>query len=104
MAWPTTSRHERGYGTAHDRMRKRVLIEEPLCRTCLAKSPPRYTPSTIADHIKPKAEGGSDERDNYAGSCKPCHDEKTDAESAKARGITLRRQIRIGADGWPIEE
>jgi len=28
--------------------------------------------STIADHIRPKAEGGTDERDNYQGLCSAC--------------------------------
>ncbi len=64
-------------------MRKRILIEEPLCRTCLAFG--RVTPTVIADHIKPKAEGGSDERENYQGLCKPCSDAKTAQESTRAR-------------------
>lgn len=86
--WKATSRasrQERGYGRAHDIMRSRILIEEPLCRICLAMGRPRYTPSTIADHIVPKAEGGGDERENYQGVCLPCHKVKTAAEAARAR-------------------
>ena len=66
-------------------MRRIVLAEEPLCRMCLAMEPPRYTPSTIADHIKPKAEGGTDDRENYQGACDPCSKAKTARESARAR-------------------
>lgn len=79
------SRQSRGYGRAHELMRARVLREEPLCRACLAKSPPRYRPTTVADHRIPKTEGGSDDRENYQGLCHPCHVAKTATESARAR-------------------
>jgi 5-methylcytosine-specific restriction protein A len=79
------SRHERGYGRAHELMRERVLREEPLCRMCLAMDPPRYTPATIADHIVPRAEGGTDERENYQGLDAECHKAKTAKEAARAR-------------------
>lgn len=79
------SRHERGYDRQHELMRERVLREEPLCRPCLAKQPPEYAASTIADHIIPKAEGGGDERENYQGSCDPCHRAKTAEEAARGR-------------------
>lgn len=80
---------ERGYGWKHQQMRERVLREEPLCRMCLALDPPRYTPSRIADHIKPRAEGGTDDRENYqalghADDC-DCHARKTAAEAARAQ-------------------
>lgn len=75
------SRHARGYGREHDLMRARVLVEEPLCRLCLAQE--RYRPTSIADHIIPKAEKGTDERINYQGLCKPCHRSKTAAEAAR---------------------
>lgn len=83
--WESTrrlSRQARGYGRAHEKMRERVLAEEPLCRICLAKG--ISTPTTIADHIIPKAEGGSDGRDNYQGACKDCHDLKTEDERRRA--------------------
>lgn len=103
MAWSKTSRHERGYGKEHFRMRAIVLREEPLCRMCKAKTPPCYTPSTIADHITPKAEGGTDERDNYQGACADCHDAKTAEEAARAQGRNPpRKRIEIGVDGWPV--
>ena len=79
------SRQARGYGREHERMRAVVLDEEPLCRMCLAMDPPQYVPSTIADHIKPKAEGGTDDRENYQGACQPCSTAKTARESARAR-------------------
>ncbi|NML88745.1 HNH endonuclease [Sphingobium sp. TB-6] len=96
-AWASTrkSRQERGYGREHERMRAIVLREEPLCRPCQKQG--RVTASAIADHIKPLSEGGTGDRDNYQGICKPCHDAKTAEESARARGITARpRRIDRG--------
>lgn len=52
---------------------------------CLAKNPQRVTPTTIADHIIAKAEGGEDDRGNYQGVCDPCHKAKTAEEAARAR-------------------
>lgn len=80
-AWESSSHKSpeaRGYGRAHRQMRKLVLVEEPLCRLCLADGV--STPSTIADHIIPKADGGGSDRGNYQGLCKACHDRKTIAE------------------------
>lgn len=95
---------ERGYGWRHQQMRQTVLLEEALCRACLAKDPPLYTPSTIADHIKPLAEGGTGDRDNYQGLCADCSDEKTQAEAARARGARApKRTAPIGDDGWPMQ-
>jgi 5-methylcytosine-specific restriction protein A len=77
------SRQARGYGRAHELMREQVLREEPLCRPCTEAG--RVAASVIADHIVPKVEGGSDDRGNYQGICRPCHIAKTARESARAR-------------------
>lgn len=105
QAWASSrrgSRQSRGYGRAHDKMRERVLAEEPLCRECTRRG--IIEPTTIADHIIPKAEGGSDDRDNYQGLCDRCSKAKTAIEAARAQG---RReptpQAAIGEDGWPVE-
>lgn len=93
QAWSTSqrgSRQERGYGREHEMMREQVLREEPLCRACQAKSPPEISPTTIADHIIPKAELGTDERSNYQGLCDPCSIAKTARESARARARKRR--------------
>ena len=78
MAWPTTSRHERGYGTEHDKMRALLLREVVTCEECTRQG--RETPGFIADHIKPLARGGTGERSNYQLLCKECSDEKTLAD------------------------
>lgn len=79
------TRQQRGYGRDHDAMRALVLNEEPLCRACLAMCPPRYSATQVADHIVPKAEGGTDDRDNYQGLCRPCDVVKTAREAARSR-------------------
>lgn len=84
-AWATSrkSRQARGYGREHEIMRDIVLREEPLCRVCQSEG--RVTAATIADHIKPLAEGGTGDRDNMQPICRPCHHFKTAAESKRAR-------------------
>jgi 5-methylcytosine-specific restriction protein A len=78
-----STRQQRGYGREHDAMRRRVLDEEPLCRECLKVG--RVEETKVADHIIPKAEGGTDERENYQGLCRPCSTAKTARESGRAR-------------------
>lgn len=73
------SRHARGYGSEWGAKRRQVLAEEPVCRYC------RRAASTTADHIKPKAEGGTDDRRNLAGCCKACQQAKAGREGARAR-------------------
>lgn len=99
MAWPRTSRHARGYGTAWDKLRLRILNRDcHLCQQC--KRAGRIQAGNHVDHIKPKAQGGSDDEGNLETLCRPCHEAKTAAEN----GRPLRRQATIGLDGWPIQE
>ena len=55
----------------------------------------RVTPATQVDHIKPKADGGTDEHANLQSICTDCHKIKTAQDS----GYTPKQQI--GLDGWP---
>lgn len=45
----------------------------------------RLAVASIRDHIKPLAEGGTDDHDNIQALCIPCHDAKTVQESARGR-------------------
>jgi 5-methylcytosine-specific restriction protein A len=100
MAWnhQEESRHKRGLGREHARNRKILLAREPLCRMCLAKNPPRSTVATIADHIIPRAKGGSGDITNLQPVCAECHDAKT----RKDLGWKGPKK-RIAEDGWPID-
>lgn len=94
MAWSKVSRHERGYGTAWDKLRKLILARDKgLCQPCLRGGKAK-TGNTV-DHIKPKAKGGTDDPGNLEVICGPCHTDKTAIDSG------YRVKQAIGSDGWP---
>ena len=94
LAWSRTSRHARGYGTAWDKLRKRILERDKyLCQGCLAKQ--RITPATEVNHKTPKAQGGTDDEANLEAICHPCHVDET----ARQAGKTVKPET--GVDGWP---
>lgn len=96
MAWPTTSRHERGYGRHWERLRQQAMTRDKrLCQPCLRAG--RVTPATEVDHVMPKAKGGTDDMANLAAICHKCHAEKTIRENGG------RVKLRISLDGWPAE-
>lgn len=74
------------YGTAAwDRMRKRVLREEPWCRKCTVNA------SEHVDHIVELEDGGARlARENLQGLCARCHGSKTQ------RSAQVRRRRRDG--------
>ena len=98
-AWSSTStsRHARGYGTAHDKMRKHLMDTVVLCEECTRQG--RVTRGTIADHIKRLADGGTADRSNYQLLCRPCDLDK----QARENGGTRKRRITTGLDGWPTK-
>jgi len=93
------TRHERGYGTAWDKLRLVILRRDlHLCQPCKADG--RTTPATAVDHIKPKSQGGTDDQDNLQAICDDCHRAKSAAEGHEAKGHAPRPAI--GLDGWPV--
>ena len=79
------SRHQRGYGTAWDKQRERILRRDNgLCQVCLARG--LYSTATEVDHIINKASGGTDADGNLQAICKPCHQAKTAMEKGQGRG------------------
>ena len=86
-------------GTTLQRIRKEFFRQNPLCVTCLSKTPPRFRAATDLDHIKPLHQGGTDTPDNRQGLCHDCHVEKSKTE----RGHTYHPKITIGRDGFPVE-
>lgn len=62
-------------------IRKYVLYQEPLCRSCMAAVPKRLTPATMVDHIVPVKQGGDKyELSNLAPICSKCHARKSAGE------------------------
>lgn len=97
----TGSRHERGYGSAWDKLRLTILTRDKhLCQPCMAEG--RITPARMVDHIKAKAEGGTDDPNNLRAICPSCHADKTTQEGHKAAGH--RTRPTFDANGWPIWE
>lgn len=80
------SRQERGYGAEWEHLRKIVLRRDKgLCQACKAIG--RVGRAKAVDHIKPKAEGGTDELENLQAICVPCHAAKTAMEGSRGRAV-----------------
>jgi len=70
-----------GYGRAWAKISQTIRGEQPWCinyDTC-------GNPSQEVDHILPKEDGGTDDRENLQGLCKPCHSRKTMREQNARR-------------------
>src|SRR5690554_4878665 len=59
-------------------MRAAVLMDEPLCRYCKQRKPPKLTPATEVDHAD--GDTWNNDLDNLVPACKPCHARKTARE------------------------
>lgn len=70
-----------------------------MCQPCKRKG--KITPFNEVDHIKPKAQGGTDHASNLQCICTACHRGKTTAEAHGAKGNTLKR-IDFDEQGNPI--
>lgn len=103
--WPTSSRHERGYGAAWDKQRRRILARDHgICQPCLKQG--RVHIGTEVDHIVSRAiahargwaSDQTESDDNLQAINSACHKIKTDAE----QGRTTKQRPTIGLDGYPI--
>ncbi len=96
MAWSKVSRHERGYGTAHVKMRAHLLATVITCEgECKRRG--IETLGHVADHVIPLADGGTGERSNYQLLCQDCSDAKTLAD----KGMTARPVGGVDRSGRP---
>jgi 5-methylcytosine-specific restriction protein A len=105
MAWSKLSRHKRGYGSAWDKIRKRIMERDcGLCQACAKQG--KVTIASAVDHIINKAKAAQmrwtpeqvDAESNLQAICDPCHLEKTQVEQGKRK----RPRVTISADGWPV--
>jgi len=97
--WSRSSRHARGYGAEWDKLRLYVLRRDNgLCQCDRCRGGGlRLTLATEVNHIKPKAEGGTDDPSNLQAVSSQCHQRIT----AEQQGKTLRPKVTIGVDGYP---
>jgi len=61
-----------------------IIARDPVCTIC------RQAPSTDADHISPREQGGTDDPSNLRGTCHACHSRKT-ASTDGGFGNPVRR-------------
>jgi len=100
MAWSKESRQARGYGAAWDKLRLRILDRDShlcQCDQCQGGRK-RLKVATHVDHIKPKAQGGTDDPLNLRSVHKDCHARIT----LEQQGI--KPKVRFGVDGFPIAD
>jgi len=105
--WPTTSRHERGYGAAWVKLREIVLERDGrLCQCTHCKAEGRTTIATHVDHViskaKAKALGWSeaqiDDPSNLQAINADCHERK----GIEEYGGKAKPKRPIGIDGFPV--
>lgn len=81
------SRHQRGYGTAWDKLRRLVLQRDcGICQPCAKEGMVHV--GTEVDHRVPKEQGGTDDLDNLQTICAARHRRKTQEEAAQGRGAS----------------
>lgn len=75
-------RHERIRGRPLQRLRKQVMREQPLCPECEAEGRAvAWYEGGELDHIVPLSKGGTNERSNLVGRCRPHHLAKSAKEN-----------------------
>ena len=63
--------HER-YGSAWQKLRDRYMEAHPLCEKCAEAG--RYVKAVLVHHVKPIADGGTNETENLMSLCVSCHE------------------------------
>ena len=60
------------YGSAWQKIRNRYIATHPLCEMCLGLG--RATVATLVHHVKPLADGGTNDESNLKSLCVSCHE------------------------------
>jgi 5-methylcytosine-specific restriction protein A len=87
--WVQKAPYKRITGRRLQKLRADLFEREPLCRMCAAKG--FVTLACIRDHIKPHAEGGTDDDENIQPLCQACSDEKTEGERRRGIATTVHQ-------------
>jgi len=94
------SRHARGYGSRWVKLRERILKRDRYLCQCpdCEGGRKRVRVASEVDHIVPKAKGGTDAERNLRAVATDCHRKLTMLQTGKTP------KVRIGIDGWPVDE
>ena len=65
------NQHER-YGSGWRKVRDRYILAHPLCEMCLGQG--IATVATLVHHVKPLADGGTNDDSNIKSLCVSCHE------------------------------
>ena len=83
-----------GYSTTRKQIRKALAADEPPCHICgqaIDYTLPHTDPMSFqADHVTPRARGGSHTLDNSKASHRRCNREKSDKVHQAIRYVTPR--------------
>ena len=71
------------YGYQWRKLRNCFLASNPLCEMC--KQEGKFTEATEVHHVKPLADGGTNNFENLMPLCKPCHSKITLTSANKKR-------------------
>ena len=82
---------KRGYGYAWQKLRKYVLLHQPVCKGFDGEHCGRAAQEV--DHILPLSEGGTNDLDNLQGLCKSCHSKKTARDDGSFGRAKKQRNI-----------
>ncbi len=91
-----TEQTKRIRGRALQRLRARLLADNPLCVLCRKQG--RVTPAIEIDHVVALTNGGTNDESNLQNLCAECHELKT------LDDLGQKPRQSIGVDGWPTND
>jgi 5-methylcytosine-specific restriction protein A len=89
----------RGYDYKWQKLRLRILERDNyLCQCPDCQCAGRIRPASEVDHVRPKAQGGTDDPSNLRAINRECQERVT----LEQQGRKPKSKQRVGADGWPV--
>ena len=80
-----TPEAKKRYGYKWRKIRAAFLAANPLCEMC--KRQGKYTAANEVHHVKPLADGGTNDFENLMPLCKSCHSKITMTDFNRGRGV-----------------
>lgn len=86
------------------RLRWRILARDNFARGYCGRSPTKHGVALEVDHIKPKAQGGSDDVDNLVTACDDCNQGKGDGNFSALLHLNVPSVWTVWSLGVLIED